>query len=248
MHIAVLVIGAVVFLVSILAILRHSPLPPRRTPAPFPEAEARPPAQPPSLPPPPSPPPPPPPPPPAPPAAPASPPPPPATKRQPHVLVTCHDQPFSGHWLEGFLSNFIKDKFETELESEKVITADIGFYAQHNVNRQRATLKTDVFSQKFIDAHRHKFDVVVYPDCGGKWVSVQEGQERGDIQQFVNTIGSIVVGVYEVVRPGGWLLFGKVFFDKDIVVSGLKIYLGFTDVELREYENSVTFYAVRKHE
>jgi SAM-dependent methyltransferase len=71
------------------------------------------------------------------------------------------------------------------------------------------TIVGDGFSKSFIDSHENEFDIVILPDCGGKWYEFQKAHNDENFQSLL----SLMIELLRLVKPGGIIMFGKILHE-----------------------------------
>jgi SAM-dependent methyltransferase len=83
------------------------------------------------------------------------------------------------------------------------------------------TIVADGFSKSFIDLHENEFDMVILPDCGGKWYEFQKEHNDENFQSLL----SLMIELLRLVKPGGVIMFGKILHEdwfntlKDVFIN-----------------------------
>jgi hypothetical protein len=128
------------------------------------------------------------------------------------ILVYCHPKKInysdkSSHWwlsssydtLQSKPAiNYILERNNIKPESTTFRTVDI---------TGKPDYQTDGFSSEFITEHKNEFDIVMLPDCGGRWWEISKSGD--DIDQSI-LLYSLIESLMNIVKPGGKLYLSKI--------------------------------------
>jgi SAM-dependent methyltransferase len=124
----------------------------------------------------------------------------------PKMLIYCHNRIVdltradTNHWQGPIFKQLLRER-RIDSTKIKVDTIDIV---------PGGTIVGDGFSKSFIDSHENEFDIVILPDCGGKWYEFQK-EEHTD-EKFQSLL-SLMIELLRLVKPGGIIMFGKILYE-----------------------------------
>lgn len=135
------------------------------------------------------------------------------------ILIYCHPKKVfykdkSSHWwLESYdgelgqksIMDYILDKNNIKPDSTIFKTVDI-----HN----NPDYKMDGFSSEFISKHQNEFDMVLLPDCGGRWYDIINMKD--ETEQSI-LLYSLIESLAYIVKPGGKLYLSKLIFTAKVL-------------------------------
>ena len=122
------------------------------------------------------------------------------------ALIVCHpgklETDLSGHFL-GDLFKRIENQFFQEKTTFDYYTVDVR--PLPNTETRKNHFQADVWSEKFIGAHRKKYHMVFMPDCGGPWYT--DVFEKG--ASFEGTLDKLIHKTLQLVSEDGILFVSK---------------------------------------
>jgi hypothetical protein len=157
------------------------------------------------------------------------------------MLVLCHPRSIETHWL--YEDEILPTINENKIELVKTVDILPG-----------GDIEADAFSDKFINDNEGKWDIVYVPDCGGKWCKYQILKDQirtiyrneygieGKVDIFYNFsdqyehFKGLILKLYRLVKPGGYLHFSKVGF-----ISDTKIFVDLLKEDLRITQEDMSF-------
>ena len=141
------------------------------------------------------------------------------------ILVYCHPQKInyqkktSHFWLTNTctyskltskpIMDYILDRNNIKPESTVFRTVDID-----ETNISSPDYKIDGFSSEFISHHKNNFDIVILPDCGGRWWDIINIPDQTE-QSFL--LYSLIESILTIVKPGGKLYLAKLMFREKVL-------------------------------
>jgi hypothetical protein len=135
----------------------------------------------------------------------------------PKMLIYCHNRIVdltradTNHWQGPIFKQILTERGIDPREI-KVDTID---------RLPGGTIVADGFSKSFIDLHENEFDMVILPDCGGKWYEFQKEHNDENFQSLL----SLMIELLRLVKPGGVIMFGKILHEdwfntlKDVFIN-----------------------------
>jgi hypothetical protein len=123
----------------------------------------------------------------------------------PKMLIYCHNRIVdltrvdTNHWQGPIFKQVLTER-GIDPTTIKVDTIDIA---------PGGTIVGDGFSKSFIDSHENEFDIVILPDCGGKWYEFQKAHNDENFQSLL----SLMIELLRLVKPGGIIMFGKILHE-----------------------------------
>jgi hypothetical protein len=123
----------------------------------------------------------------------------------PKMLIYCHNRIVdltradTNHWQGPIFKQILIERGIDPTEI-KVDTID---------RLPGGTIVGDGFSKSFIDSHENEFDIVILPDCGGKWYEFQKEHNDENFQSLL----SLMIELLRLVKPGGIIMFGKILYE-----------------------------------
>ncbi len=137
----------------------------------------------------------------------------------PNILVYCHPRKInyddkSSHW---WLSNtyddisrkpimdYILERANIKAHNTKFNTVDISGIPNY---------KEDGFSSSFITKHKNEFDIVMLPDCGGRWydISLIRDTEEASIMLY-----TLIESILTIIKKNGYLYLSKLIFPEKVL-------------------------------
>ena len=125
------------------------------------------------------------------------------------VLVLCHPRPFAGHWQENVIRQHTEELFADRLKTGETLdffTLD-QIVSTHNTADFSMGNAPNLFQVTRFSSRQH-FDMVWAPECGGEWykmMQMEDEEQRERLRYLVETMSMSV-------KPGGYLMFGKLPF------------------------------------
>lgn len=105
------------------------------------------------------------------------------------VLILCHPKIINiqngiitNHWYNDIILRILK-----------IYNIDINFLLFDTVDiRQGGTIVDDCFSEEFQFKHLYEYDMIILPDCGGKWYTLQEEHNLVEFRTLVTGITTML--------------------------------------------------------
>ncbi len=101
--------------------------------------------------------------------------------------------------------DYILERSMIKPESAKFNTVDISGSPDYII---------DGFSSEFISQHQNEFDIVMLPDCAGRWwdiIKLDDDTEKSIL------LFSLIESIMSIVKPGGRLYLSKLVFSERVL-------------------------------
>jgi hypothetical protein len=131
------------------------------------------------------------------------------------ILIFCHARIVSGT-LDNLDYHWWRDKIR-EISCELKLSGNIIFDTVDVI--KGGTYQRDGFSEDFIIEHLGEYDIVLIPDCGGKWFTLQQDKKLLD-KNLSELINNNVINVLRLVKLGGAIIFSKIYDNKKCNING----------------------------
>lgn len=116
------------------------------------------------------------------------------------VLIVAHNKIIEtendkiiNHWYSEIIYNIL---VENNMLNAFYETVDI---------QNGGTYRSNVFSDDFINDHINDYDVIICPDCGGEWYTLQESRNYNDFTK-------LIIKLTKMLKPEGLLLLDKFIY------------------------------------